>query len=99
MTDSTALPKWSSYREAILPIDLSSVNETEVPCTPAYNGVGYWEVESKTVRAELECEKLPQGSPSDALALPFTNNSNGICRDGGFYLRGEASFWQFTRIT
>lgn len=65
MTNSTALPKWSSSsREAILPIDLSSVNETEVPYAPAYNEVGYWEVESETVRAELECEKLPLWSPA-----------------------------------
>lgn len=78
MTNSTALPKWSSYREAILPIDLSSVDETEVPYTPAYNEVGYWEVESETVRAELECEKLPLWSPSDASTLPFTNTSNGM---------------------
>ena len=66
LKNSSALPKWSSYREALLPVNLtSSLPQEEVEEIPPGN-TAHWEVDTEQIRATLQCRSIPQRTSSDA---------------------------------
>lgn len=59
LTNSSALPTWSSYRETLLPVALPPRKHGQFDIqTSSTSQAGYWELEIDMIRAELNCRDL-----------------------------------------
>jgi hypothetical protein len=65
--NTSAVPKWSSHRESLIPIEWesSAIGASYLP--EGY--VGYWRVETESLRAELQCTNLTHVSRDDTMVL------------------------------
>lgn len=102
LRNASVLPKWASYRTALIPYTFGPTDTQKIPTGYAV----YWELETETIRADLQCGILkseplfevgsPQRRQSDFKGLKVRLHENHSNYDGSKYLLADSCFSQET---